>query len=91
MPRVSAALWANDLEHVCAVSLINFKCSDQAFTAVISCVATMLGGILVALIYCWRIALVVLGACPAVAIGGALQMKLMTGFSQSKEFEASSK
>jgi ATP-binding cassette subfamily B (MDR/TAP) protein 1 len=53
--------------------------------------ATMLGGLCVALIYCWKIGLVVLAACPAVAIGGALQMKLMTGFSQSKEFENSAK
>ena len=57
----------------------------------ISCLSTLLGGVIVAFVYCWRIALVVLAACPAVAIGGALQMKLMTGFSQSKEFEDSSK
>ncbi len=58
---------------------------------VVGFLATMLGGISVAIIYCWKIGLVVLAACPVVGIGAALQMKLMTGFSQSKEFEDSAK
>eukprot|EP00047_Mylnosiga_fluctuans_P015769 m.49151 g.49151 ORF g.49151 m.49151 type:complete len:1362 (+) comp6094_c0_seq1:38-4123(+) len=47
------------------------------------------GGIILALFYCWRVALVVLGSLPFIAIGGALQMKLMSGFGNNKHYEES--
>ena len=40
------------------------------------------GGIAIGLVYCWRVALVVLACFPIVAGGGALQLKLMLGYSQ---------
>ena len=66
--------------------LWNFGSPFIIFFLVVSVISTIIGGVAVAMIYCWKIGLVVLAACPAVAIGGALQMTLMTGFSQSKEF-----
>jgi ATP-binding cassette, subfamily B (MDR/TAP), member 1 len=56
----------------------------------IQLLSTMFGGLGVALYFCWRVALVVLSTFPIVAIGGALQLKVMTGFSQSKAYEKSS-
>lgn len=52
---------------------------------------TMGGGIAIAMIYCWQVGLVVLACFPVVAGAGALQLKLMTGYSQAKEYEKSSK
>ena len=51
---------------------------------------TLFGGIGIALFFCWRVALVVLGTTPVVAAAGALQLKVMTGFSQTKAYEKSS-
>jgi len=42
--------------------------------------STMVAGLLIGFISCWRLALVVLACVPAVAVAGALQLKLLTGF-----------
>jgi ATP-binding cassette, subfamily B (MDR/TAP), member 1 len=42
--------------------------------------STVLVGIAVAFFGCWRLALVVLACVPAMAFGGAIQMKSMSGF-----------
>lgn len=43
-------------------------------------VSTMVTAIIVAFIYCWRLAFVVLATVPLFAVGGMLQMKMMSGF-----------
>jgi ATP-binding cassette subfamily B (MDR/TAP) protein 1 len=52
--------------------------------------ATALGGLGVALYFCWQIALAVLALVPVIAMGGAFRLKVMTGFSQTTEYEKSS-
>ncbi|EGD76002.1 multidrug resistance protein [Salpingoeca rosetta] len=52
---------------------------------------TILGCITVACIYCWRVGLVILAAFPVVALGGAVQFKMISGFSTGKAFERSGK
>jgi ATP-binding cassette, subfamily B (MDR/TAP), member 1 len=53
--------------------------------------STILVGIAVAFWGCWRLALVVLACLPAIALGGAMQMKSMSGFDAgaSKMYEES--
>lgn len=53
--------------------------------------STMVIGLVIALVSCWQLALVVLACVPAVAVAGALQLKLITGFNaKSKQaYEAS--
>lgn len=43
-------------------------------------VATMVTGLVVSYVACWRIALVVTGMFPLMAFAGALQVKMITGF-----------
>lgn len=49
--------------------------------------ATLLGGLGIALYFCWQLALVVMACIPIIAVAGALQMKLMSGFSHNKAYE----
>ncbi|EDQ92058.1 uncharacterized protein MONBRDRAFT_19578 [Monosiga brevicollis MX1] len=53
--------------------------------------ATVVGCLIVSMIYCWRVALVVLAASPIIGVGGALQFKLMSGFADTKAYERSGK
>eukprot|EP00049_Salpingoeca_infusionum_P008659 m.143059 g.143059 ORF g.143059 m.143059 type:complete len:1275 (+) comp14078_c0_seq2:641-4465(+) len=54
-------------------------------------VSTVVGSIVIAFYFCWRVGAVILGAAPLMAVGGALQMRLMTGFSTGKAYEKSGK
>ena len=51
----------------------------------------VVGSLTVALVYCWRVGLVILAAFPVVALGGAVQFKMVSGFSTGKAFERSGK
>ena len=48
-------------------------------------ISTMVTGFLVAYLSCWRVALVVTAVFPFMAIAGALQVKLLTGFDVGAE------
>lgn len=48
-------------------------------------ISTVVAGFLVAYLACWRVALVVTAVFPLMAISGALQLKLMTGFDADSE------
>eukprot|EP00043_Microstomoeca_roanoka_P013304 m.130297 g.130297 ORF g.130297 m.130297 type:complete len:1336 (+) comp15719_c0_seq1:159-4166(+) len=52
---------------------------------------TVIGSIVIACIYCWRVGLVILAAFPVVALGGAVQFRMISGFSTGKAFERSGK
>jgi len=54
--------------------------TGQAFGIMVQIVFTLLSGIIIAFTGCWYVALLVLGLLPFIGIGGAIQMKLMTGF-----------
>jgi len=43
--------------------------------------STLISAVIIAFVACWRLAFVVLATVPAFAIGGAIQMKMMAGFS----------
>lgn len=47
--------------------------------------STVITGFIIAYVACWRIALVVTAVFPLMAISGALQVKLMTGFDADSE------
>lgn len=47
--------------------------------------STIISGFVIAFVACWRVALVVTAVFPIMAICGALQMKLMTGFDADSE------
>ena len=66
-------------------------CTQVCLTdgAALSLLGNLFAGLGLALYFCWRLALVVLGCFPIVAMGGALQMKLMSGFGGSKQYEPS--
>jgi len=61
------------------------------FGIVCTSTATIIGGLGVAFYFCWSVALVVLACFPIVAIGGAAQFKMVTGFASDKHFESSGK
>eukprot|EP00730_Choanoeca_flexa_P008619 TRINITY_DN12512_c1_g1_i10.p1 TRINITY_DN12512_c1_g1~~TRINITY_DN12512_c1_g1_i10.p1 ORF type:complete len:536 (+),score=85.02 TRINITY_DN12512_c1_g1_i10:218-1609(+) len=54
-------------------------------------VATLIGCLLVAFLFCWRVGAVLLAAAPVAGLGAALQFKLMSGFSSGKAYERSGK
>lgn len=63
---------------------------DRLAIAVTS-VFTVLGGMGIAFYFCWKVGLVVLASFPVVAVGGALQFSVVTGFVTGKHFERSGK
>eukprot|EP00054_Salpingoeca_dolichothecata_P020503 m.129396 g.129396 ORF g.129396 m.129396 type:complete len:1316 (+) comp23639_c0_seq1:107-4054(+) len=52
-------------------------------------VVTLVSGIAASFYFCWRVSFIVLAMTPLMAISGAINMKIMSGFDKATEFEES--
>ena len=66
--------------------------TNTAIGAMIMSVISLLTGIIIGFVYSWRLSLVMLGLSPLMVIGGFMETKLQTGFSQGMDeaYKASS-
>lgn len=82
IPRNNAGILTTRLSTDCTT--IN-KVTTTIVGVYVQSVATLISGVVIALVYEWRTALVALGLLPLLILAGAAQMAMMTGFSDKSD------
>lgn len=82
IPRNNAGILTTRLSTDCTT--IN-KVTTTIVGVYVQSVATLISGVVIALVYEWRTALVAMGLLPLLILAGAAQMAMMTGFSDKSD------
>lgn len=82
IPRNNAGILTTRLSTDCTT--IN-KVTTTIVGVFVQSFATLISGVVIALVFEWRTALVALGLLPLLILAGAAQMAMMTGFSDKSD------